>query len=257
MPRSPAPATKANELIKRLAVVAGSPSVDNFEVQRIARDANALMRSDPAGAHTVLGGISALRGNPDDSRKHHRIALTLNNTVTARFNYSISLSVLEEHEEALEVARNAMDAYPDNVELLNHAIHTALASGDFTTARDLCDRWDHLVPDHPNFWSDSARQLADAVDAGKFGEQGVRDILRILATIQRSEHARTSNTAIRFHNPPDSFLYERIIHATPAVAAEMNERLADQVAGDPELMADPGLNFIAVFTGSMADGSNA
>lgn len=248
---------KANKLIERLAVVARTSSLDNLEVQRIARDANVLMQSDPAGAHTVLGCIAALRGNADDSQNHHRIALRLDNTVTARLNYSISLSVLEDHEEALKVTRNAMNAYPDNVELLNHAIHTALESGNFKDARDLFDRWDRLVPARPNPLSDKARQLADAVDAGKFGEQGVRDILRILAAIQRSEQVRTSNTAIRFHNPPDSFLYERIIHATPAVAAEMNERLADQVAGHPELMADPGLKFIAVFTGSGTDGGNA
>ena len=77
MPHSPKLANKANELIERLSVVAHNPKLDNFEVQRIARDANALMQSNPAGAHAVLGGIAALRGNADDSRNHHRIALTL------------------------------------------------------------------------------------------------------------------------------------------------------------------------------------
>lgn len=152
-----------------------------------------------------------------------------------------------------------MNAYPDEIESLNDAIHTALESGHFRRARDLCNRWDYFVPADPNPLSESARQLAHAVDAGTFGEQGVREVLQILADIQRSEHARTSNTAIRlrYENPTESFLYERVIAVPPAVASEMNERLADEVTARTDLMADPGLRFIAVFTGSTTDGGNA
>lgn len=151
-----------------------------------------------------------------------------------------------------------MNAYPDEIESLDHAIHTALESGHFRRARGLCDHWDYLVPADPNPLSESARQLADAVDAGAFGEQAVRNVLGILADIQRSKHVRTSDTAIRLRcdNPTESFLYERVIAAPPAVASEMNERLADEVAARPDLMEDPGLRFIAVFTGSMIDGGN-
>ena len=257
MPAPSAPANKANELIERIGVVARNSTLDNFEVQRIARDANALMRSDPAGAHTVLGCIAALRCNAEDSRKHHRIALTLDNTAIPRLNYLVSLSVLEEHEVALTVARDAIDAYPDDLELLNHAISAAVESGQFMIARNLCDRWDRLVPARPNSFSDDARRLADAVNAGRFGEQGVRDLLRVLSEVQRDKRVRTSKSTVRFHTRPDSVLYDRIIHATPAVAAEMNAHLADRVAGCPDLMENPGLKFIAVFTGSAIDGSNA
>ena len=152
-----------------------------------------------------------------------------------------------------------MNAYPDEIESLNHAIHAALESGHFRRARDLCDRWDYLVPADPNPLSERARQLADAVDAGTFGEEGVRRVLGILADIQRSEHVRTSNTAIRLRcdNPAESYFYERVIAAPPTVASEMNERLADEVTARPDLMADPGLRFIAAFTGSLPDGGNA
>ena len=152
-----------------------------------------------------------------------------------------------------------MNAYPDEIESLNHAIHAALESGHFRRARDLCDHWDYLVPADPNPLSARARQLADAVDAGTFGEQGVREVLQILGDIQRSQDVRTSNTAIRlrYDNPTESYLYERLIAAPPAVASEMNERLADEVTARTDLMADPGLRFIAVFTGSMTDGGNA
>ena len=150
-----------------------------------------------------------------------------------------------------------MNVHPDDTELLNHEIRAALESGCFQRARDLCDHWDRLVPDQPNPLSEKARQLADAVDAGAFGEQGVREVLRILEEIQHSEHARTSNTAIRSSDRPDSFLYERTIHASVAVASKMTWRLADRIAGSAELMADPGLRFMVAFVGSIPRGGNA
>ncbi len=151
---------------------------------------------------------------------------------------------------------NAMNAYPDEMESLNHAIHEALASGHFRRARDLCDRWNCLVPADPNPLSERARQLADAVDAGAFGEQRVRDVLGILADIQRSEHVRTSTTVIRSYDSPESFLYERTICAPATVASKLNWRLADQITSSADLMADPGLKFMVAFVGSVADGSN-
>ena len=150
-----------------------------------------------------------------------------------------------------------MKAHIDDMEMLNHEIRAALESGCFTRARDLCDRWDHLAPDQPNPLSEKARQLADAVDAGAFGEQGVREVLRILEEIQHTEHARTSNTAIRSSDRPDSFLYERTIHASAAVASKMNWHLADRVTGSAELMADPGLRFMVAFLGSIPRDGNA
>ena len=147
-----------------------------------------------------------------------------------------------------------MNAYPDEIESLNDAIHTALESGQFRRARDLCDRWDFLVPADPNPLSERARQLADAVDAGIFGEKGVRDVLRILADVQRSEHVRTTNTAITPKDPPGSFLYERTILATPTVASNMNWRMVDRIVSSSELMADPGLKFTVAFVGSITNG---
>lgn len=254
MPLNPAPATIASQLIERLAVVASTPALDNLEIQRITRDANTLMQSHPAVAHTVLGGIAALHGDAEESRSHHRVALTLDRSLVVRFNYSISLSLLEEHEEALEVVRDTLRDFPDDVRLLNHGIHNALDSGNFVTARAYCDRWDRLVPADPNPLSERARQLADAIDAGIFGEQGVRDVLKILADVQRREHVRTTNTAITPKDPPGSFLYERTILATPTVASNMNWRMVDQIVSSSELMADPGLKFTVAFVGSITNG---
>lgn len=257
MPRTPAPAPKANELIERLAQLADTPALDEFSLQRIARDANALMKSDPAGAHTVLGGVAALRGDGEETRKRHRAALKIKSDFANFFNYLVSLSMLDEYEEALQVAIGALKKHPDNLNLLNSAINSALDSANFQIARDLSHRWDALAPDRPNSSSGLARQLADAVRAGMFNEEAVREVLRILTETQRSESARTSNSKFRSDHAEKSFFYERMIRATPTTAAALNERFADQIVERSDLMADPGLRFVAAFTADTSNGRHS
>ena len=257
MSRNPAPTKKVNRLIERLAQLADAPEIDQFSLQRIARDANALMKSDPAGAYTVLGGVAALRGERDETRRRHRTALKIESDFAYLFNYLVSLSMLDEHEEALQVAIGALEKYPDHLKLLNSAIKAAAESANFETARDLSHKWDALAPDRPNSLSGLVRQLAEAVADGMFSERGVREVLRIVAETQRSENVRTSNFRLSSHYAEGSFFYERMIHAAPASAAALNERLADQVAERPDLMADPGLRFVVAFTADTSNGRHA
>ena len=255
MSHAPAPAEKVNQLIERLRQLAAAPALDEFSLQRIARDANSLMKSDPADAHTVLGGVAALRGDGDETRHRYRTALGIEKTLVTLFNYSFSLSILDEHEEALNVAADALQAYPDDLNLLNRAIKAALESAHFMTARDLSNRWDALSPNRPNALSGQARQLADAVAAGLFTEEGVREVLRIFAATQRTEKVRTSNFVISSHNAKESFFYERAVHAAPTLTSVLNERLADRITERVDLMNDPGLRFVVAFIADTSNGS--
>ena len=144
MPDTPAAAPRVNGLIERLGTLSESAVITEFALERISRDARALMRADPAGANTVLGYVAALRGDLETSQRHHQTALRIDRDFTHQFNYSISLSHLEENDESLEVACDALRAYPDSLELISHAIATAIDAGNFTTARELCDQWDAL-----------------------------------------------------------------------------------------------------------------
>ena len=257
MPRKLAPAKRANELIQRLVELSGGPALDEVSLSRIVRDAKTLMASDSVGARILLGGAAALRGDAEETRRQFRVALSTENTLVPLFNYSIALSLLEEQSEALEVTINALQKYPDDLHLLNHGIKIALESANFLSARDLSDRWDALAPDRPNRLSTVARQIAKAIDVEAFGEQGVRKIFRILAATQRGEGLRTESTSFSSYGDSDSFLYQRAIYAEPTLAASLNERLADQIAARSDLLADPGLKFVAVFTSVTPSGSHA
>ena len=173
------------------------------------------------------------------------------------FSYTVSLSLLDEHEQALDVAVEALKAYPDDLDLLNSAIKVALGSANFVVAQDLSCRWDALSPDRPNPLSGLVQQLADVVAAGLFREEAVREVLRILAVTQRTENVRTANFVFSVHDAKESIFYQRAVYAAPTLTAALNERLADRIAERPDLMADPGLRFVAAFTADTSNGRHS
>ena len=56
---------------------------------------------------------------------------------------------------------------------------------------------------------------------------------------------------------PDSFLYKIHVLASPAASADLNEQLADRVVARPDLMTDPGLEFVPMFIGTRVDAGHS
>ena len=244
----PDAALKTNDLIERLGVVAAAPALDELELRRIARQAQALMKVDPAGAHTLLGGVAAQRGDAVGTRRHHDIALDLDAGPAARCNYVTSLSHLGSHQEALKVADAGLSAYPDDADLLDGAITAAVESANFVVAHDLVNRYQRLFPDQRHPKATMTRKLADAVESGLFRESNVRSVLDMAGSIQRGTGIRlghSSITAIPFE--PDYFSYRRYVFAAPESVSKLNWAFADQIADQPDLMEDPGLKFLVGF----------
>ena len=101
--------SKTAELVNRLRAIAHSAEVDDFALARIRSEASQTMDADPAGAHTVMGCIAAIKGLPEEARRHHQIAVQHDAGVQARYNYAVSLALLAENVEALRVATNALE----------------------------------------------------------------------------------------------------------------------------------------------------
>ena len=139
--------TKGFELIKRLNAITCADEANDFALQGIKREAQALMAADPVGAHTALGMVAVLQGRIDDVRRHYCIALQQSgHSAQAYRNYSASLMNLGEMIEAFEAAREAVRRAPDDGGALRHLILVALGSAHFREARDHCDRWNTLFP---------------------------------------------------------------------------------------------------------------
>ena len=247
-----APASKVAELVERLAAIADADQINEVSLAKIRSEAMHMMHSDAASAHTVLGCIAGLRGDAKGAREHHRIAVQLRADVLARYNYAVTLSLLEENEEALRVSMEALAQAPGSLALLDQAIKLAMASGHFSDATSLCTRWETLSPDRPHEAADTARLLKAQADEGVFTEDGVQELLEIASSIQRNLSIRSVRSFISSDpEDPSSFLVERRVRATPSQAAAMNEALADRVSERADLMGDPGLKFVPMFIGML------
>ena len=251
LPRAP----RSSEIVESLRVIAAAEQPDDFALRRLERDARGLMDADPVGAHTVLGAVASLRGEAEDVRRHHRIALKLSGgSAEACRNYLISLVELGELSEAFEVALEAHRRVPGNAELLREAISAALGAARFREGRDLCHRWNESFPDQPLPFESMTAKLASAIGRGAFSEEAVREVLRITHKILRASNVRKAKDGIlRDHTDPDSFLYEFHVRTSPHKAVRLNEQLANRIVARPDLMRDPGPKFVPVFIGTIVD----
>ena len=152
--------------------------------------------------------------------------------------------------QRLRSSADALRAHPDNLEMIDHAISVAVASGAVTTALEICERRDVLSPQTTHGFAPWVRQLSGAIDARLFSEHGVGNMLHVLSDVQRAEGFRTAKVALSSDPTDGSFLYNRFIHSTPGEASSLNERLANRIADHPDLLTDPGLDFVVLFTGS-------
>lgn len=260
MPRRvPTAATKAAELIERLNSIALGAEVDDFVLRRIDRDARRIMTADPVYANIVLGAVAALEGRTGDVRKHFEIALQQSeNSAEVYCNYSSALRNLGETIESFEMAKQAFQRAPDDPGVLRDLIAAALDSAHFREASALQDRLGKLSPDHSEPDERLAAMLGNAVDRGVFREESVQEVLRIAHEILKAAGIRQLgySTLVAETGCPDSFLYKIQVFASPHRAADLNETLANRLANQPELMADPGTMFVPMFIGTRADGGH-
>ena len=244
MARRPVPARKGSELVDQAGKIARSAALDEVALQGIAADARQLMNSDAAGAHMVLGIVAAVRGDA-----------ALDRSAVTWFNYSMSLAAVDEHSDALAVARKGLVGHPDDAALTDRAVEAALESGRFMEAEELCRRRERLNAQGAYRWRDEVRQLSAAVESGTMTETGASAVIELMTKVQREAGASTVGLEIR-RDGTAAFLYDRYVRCLPKVASGMNWSVTGEIVDRQELHSDPGRAFLVGFVG-VADGSNA
>jgi hypothetical protein len=252
MSRAATPARKANALIEELAKLDRSEVLDDLALGRLAREAQALMKWDAAGAHTVLGGIAAFEGDAAKVREHHMIALRLSaRDRQVLGNYATSLTNVGEMDDAFATIMEAHERYPDDAYVLKGAIGIAVQGARFGESRTLYERWNKLRPEEPR--SDEVQMMAaaEAVDRGAFSERAAQRVVRLAHEVRLSAGARYAGSSLAaVYGEPDRFGLDMHVHTLPGAAADLNEVLANRVVEDDALMAELGLNFVPTFIGT-------
>ena len=258
MSQTPTRATKAEELLKTLSTIADAEELDEWGIRKLEREARVLMNADPVAAHTVLGGIASLNGDVTSVDKHHRIALQLSgNSVEALRNGAISLSRVGKMDQAFETILQAHELIPDDPRTLNAAISLAVQSAQFRKCRDLYRRWNALRPDQPMVGEAHMNRAAEAVDNGKFSEEGAQKVVRLAHQVRRAADVRTAGGGVlALYGESESFLYEVTVRTGSKQAGDLNEEFANRIVTDDPLMHDPGQDFTLIFIGTRTSGSN-
>ncbi len=245
-----APVPKTNELFKDLASLSAK---DDFLLRRVENEAAKLMRVDASGGHAVLGAVAAIRGNLDRSVRHHELSVKLEDDVALWLNYCTSLAILDAAGKRLEVARRALAWHEDVDELLDVAVGAALESASFGDGQRFCDLWASRHGRH-HAAAQAVGKLVRATDSGLFSSDGVRGVLEVAREVSRAAGVQRTEQG-RILEPPDSpdaFLWTFQVAAPPAIAAQLNENLADELATRVDLLEDPGLRLVVMYEGAAA-----
>lgn len=255
---APTPKSKARELADQLERITEAEPVDEVALRRIVAGADRLMSVDAATGHELLGRVAALRWDVDEMKRRHRLSVSLGNPVISRCNFALSLSLVGLIDEAFQVALEAAEHTRDDRLALRVLIDAALSSGRLRAAKSCLDRWRKLSPDEAVPHAPEVDSLVGALDQGLFGEYGVREILRVAASIRVNARVRSHHIAVsESFEEPGSFLMAEYLVTPSSRAVDLNCELADRWAGSPTLRADPGLRFKPMFIGTITDGDHA
>ena len=212
------------------------------------------MGVDAVAGHELLGRVAALRWDVDEMQRRHRLSVSLGNPVLSRCNFALSLSLVGLINEAFLVALEAAEHAPDDRLALRVLIDAALANGRLRAAKIHLDRWRKLSPGEAGPHAPEVDSLVGALNKRLFGEDGVREVLRVATSIRvnarvRSHHITVSESV----EEPGSFLLAEYLVTPSSRASDLNCELAERWAESPMLRADPGLRFKPMFIGTIAD----
>ena len=224
---------------------------NEITLRGVERDVAAVMDVDPAGAHTVLGGVASLRGDAKSVREHFRIALQHADIPETHHNYSIILALVDEWQDSFDAADTAHRKAPDNTVILDNAIERAVEAGQFRMAQKYCRRLNALHPNEdPHALTGLLGKFVASLDAGAFGESNVQRVLEIARSIQRTGNANGGGILAKLdQDEPNSFLFRRFVVVSPEMAATLNATLADEIVSHDDLVENPGLLFVHLFVG--------
>lgn len=161
----PHPKTKSDELIDRLNAYSPDDTVDELTERIIRNEADKLAKIDAVSSYVALGALECLLGNVDECEANHQRSIKLNRSSHTLSNYASSLNNLGMYGKALDYFNQACQIDPDNLDLLNKYVTTALDVCQFSLARSLLLKQDRLDQDVPRLDKERVLYLADVADS--------------------------------------------------------------------------------------------
>ena len=250
-------APKTNELFEHLSALENSgEEVTEFELKKLEREANKLMRADAPAAHALLGTVHSYRWNAS-AVKHHfeNMFKMIGEPYHAAHCYALALLRIGELEEAFLILNKEdwFSGTPDYA-VFEDAIHMGTVSGHFREASDRYRQLEEVFPNSPlakeetNLFRDMSEKLTNR----EFSENSVRKVIGLAHEIRVKNEVNlqiNKPTAVFIDTEAHTVSYALRVFASAYDAAKMNSEIADRVVSQNDLMADPGMKFVVLFVG--------
>jgi len=214
-----------------------------LELARIRLDARKLMAVDAKDAHQLLGGIAAVEVDEDKVRYHHEAAIKLTSAVDAVRNYSISLQLIGQFEDAAKYAALAAEAQPENLSLLRSAIDFASYAGQPRKALELIQVLRKRAPDHTDAREGIIQDLLLVMDRTGLTESELQTSLKLAFQLLRDRRLRFGHIhdSILLEDGAECVHYRIYLAADAKVVRELDSQLGRLLADQLEEMHSASL----------------
>lgn len=235
------PALKTNELLDRIRALGASPNPSELDIAQIRRDAASLRKADMAGACMILGLLSGILQDENGMKDNFSRAIAQRpEEPVIRRNFGAALLRMGFFREAFESIQQAAFLEPANLGYLDAAIHASAATGRFTNARDLLQKWHKLNPKDSHDFEKTISQGAAYFEECGITEHHLDEIVNLLGGVLRECKASVIAIYTYFLSDEESHWMSWHFHVLDLVerVAEFNDRLADRLAM-PDLQDNP------------------
>lgn len=259
MSLAPVPATKVNELIKKLDALQRRESVDELALMRISHEAKALGNTDRRAMHVVLGAVAGMRADTAEVHRQYRAAMREpDQRARTAANYANALIQCGEMDEAFGIAMQAHEEYRDDPTALDNAIEIATHAARFTERVHLHERWDALCPSRPRPGKTGTMGVSAAIARRAFREEQLRRTIAIAHEVRVARRKCYEGIGIyTAWGEPDRFSIRIRVAASEEVAQKLSNEFLDRLMDDDELLQAGFEHFTLAITKPATDGDHS
>lgn len=151
----PAGTTAYGELIHRLNLLVEGES-DEFskmrELKKIETDANNSLLHSPQYLLSVMGSISAIKGNIAAMHQNHKNSFIYGSDLILALNYAESMRVCELYDEAYSYVLDLENKFPDNVTIVDFLADLTFEQGNENLYRLHAARYKDMTNKQHSQW---------------------------------------------------------------------------------------------------------
>lgn len=207
-----------------------------FELARLKREADKLLKVNAQEAYVVQAGLAALEWDADAVLDNTSKALRLGATVATYLNCALSLRLVGNTAGAAQLATEAVQRYPTNMDVQKIAVDLLVSAGRLREAAKICqDMVDRSLP-HTDF-VDGTLFLAAQADKLGVTDETMSVQAGLARDVLTGHRRRTHGYTVGMSTDPDGsemLVFSVQFTGTPLDEMHLESELASKLADLPD-----------------------